>query len=341
MATFHHTTVLLHEGADAVLGAPALRGADAVLGAPALEAAAPCVLDGTFGRGGHSRRLLEGLTPRTGARLIAFDKDEAAAASAQELQKIAEQHGQRFEFCHASYADVDEVLAARGVTALAGALLDLGISSPQVDEAARGFSFRRDGPLDMRMDQSQGETAAQFLQAASVDQLIKVLRDYGEERFAVPLAKALVARREAGPAFAGTGEFAAFVALALKQSGARHEAGQDPATRTFQALRIHLNQELAQLEVGLPKMFKLLQPGGRLAVISFHSLEDRIVKHFMRDCATVAAPPKRVPVRAAELGLPRGRVIGKPIRPTTAEVQVNPRSRSAILRVLEKSGAVA
>ena len=330
MAHFHHTTVLLNEGAEAILGASAL-----------LASATPCVLDGTFGRGGHSRRLLEGLATHRNASLIAFDKDAAAIASAQEIATIAEQHGQRFTFCHASYADVDEVLAAHGVSALAGALLDLGISSPQVDEAARGFSFRRDGPLDMRMDQSKGETAGEFLQTASVDQLIKVLRDYGEERFAVPLAKALVARREAGPAFAGTGEFAAFVALALKQSGAKRlpgEVGQDPATRTFQALRSHVNQELAQLEVGLPKMFELLEPGGRLAVISFHSLEDRIVKHFMRDCATVAAPPKGVPVRAADLGTPRARLIGKPIRPSDAEVRANPRARSAILRVLEKSG---
>jgi 16S rRNA (cytosine1402-N4)-methyltransferase len=213
----------------------------------------------------------------------------------------------------------------------------LGVSSPQIDEAARGFSFKKDGPLDMRMDTSQGETAAQFIARATTNELAEVIKNYGEERFAVPVAKALVACRDKGIQLTTTAGLAAVVAQTLRACGARVERGQDPATRTFQALRIYVNRELEELQSGLDAMFGLLMPRARLAVISFHSLEDRIVKHFMRDKSTQAAPPKGVPVRADALPPAAARLVGKPIRPSEAEVAANPRARSAILRVLERA----
>ena len=305
---WQHTTVLLAEAIDAVAGP-----ADGVY------------VDGTFGRGGHSRALLARLGPS--ARLLAFDKDPEAVAAGQAL---AAQDG-RFAICHGSFAAMAEVLAARGCTAVDGVLLDLGVSSPQIDNPARGFSFRFDAALDMRMDTTRGETAADFLARAPERQIAEVIRDYGEERFAVQIAKALVARRQGGQPVRTTGELSQVVAGAVKT----REPGQDPATRTFQALRILVNAELEELEQGLSAALALLRPGGRLAVISFHSLEDRIVKTFIAresrdevDRRAPMAPPK--PVRLRSLGR---------IRPGTAEVARNPRARSAILRVAERTGA--
>jgi 16S rRNA (cytosine1402-N4)-methyltransferase len=202
-----------------------------------------------------------------------------------------------------------------------------------LDDAARGFSFRRDGPLDMRMDTSRGQTAAQWLETASEVQIREVIRDYGEERFAKQIAAAIVAARQREPVVT-TGQLADIVGAAVRT----REKGKDPATRTFQAVRIYLNQELAHLSLALPQILDLLRPGGRLAVISFHSLEDRIVKHFMRDGAR-ADVPIRLPLRASELPQPRLRLIGKPMRPSAQEIAANPRARSATLRVAERTGA--
>ncbi|WP_347333158.1 16S rRNA (cytosine(1402)-N(4))-methyltransferase RsmH, partial [Ralstonia pseudosolanacearum] len=250
-------------------------------------------IDGTFGRGGHSRLILERLGP--GGRLIAFDKDPAAITEAGTVEDA------RFAIEHDSFAHLDAALDARGIGRVAGVLLDLGISSPQIDEGARGFSFRMDGPLDMRMDTTRGITAAQWLAEADERDIARVIRDYGEERFAVQIAKAIVARRREsgtrGP-LDRTSELAALVAQAVKT----REKGQDPATRTFQALRIHVNQELADLETGLKSAFERLEQGGRLVVISFHSLEDRIVKRFMQALArpeqSAAPEMRRAPLRA-------------------------------------------
>ncbi|ASL75401.1 16S rRNA (cytosine(1402)-N(4))-methyltransferase RsmH [Ralstonia solanacearum] len=287
-------------------------------------------IDGTFGRGGHSRLILERLGP--GGRLIAFDKDPAAITEAGTVEDA------RFAIEHDSFAHLDAALDARGIGRVAGVLLDLGISSPQIDEGARGFSFRMDGPLDMRMDTTRGITAAQWLAEADERDIARVIRDYGEERFAVQIAKAIVARRREsgtrGP-LDRTSELAALVAQAVKT----REKGQDPATRTFQALRIHVNQELADLETGLKAAFERLEQGGRLVVISFHSLEDRIVKRFMQALArpeqSAAPEMRRAPLRAHELPAPQLRLLGR-VRPSEAEVSANPRSRSAIMRVAER-----
>ncbi|AMP36545.1 MULTISPECIES: 16S rRNA (cytosine(1402)-N(4))-methyltransferase RsmH [Ralstonia solanacearum species complex] len=287
-------------------------------------------IDGTFGRGGHSRLILERLGP--GGRLIAFDKDPAAITEAGTVEDA------RFAIEHDSFAHLDAALDARGIGRVAGVLLDLGISSPQIDEGARGFSFRMDGPLDMRMDTTRGITAAQWLAEADARDIARVIRDYGEERFAVQIAKAIVARRSEsgtrGP-LDRTSELAALVAQAVKT----REKGQDPATRTFQALRIHVNQELADLETGLKAAFERLEQGGRLVVISFHSLEDRIVKRFMQALArpeqSAAPEMRRAPLRAHELPAPQLRLLGR-VRPSEAEVSANPRARSAIMRVAER-----
>ncbi|MBB2915652.1 16S rRNA (cytosine(1402)-N(4))-methyltransferase RsmH [Cupriavidus alkaliphilus] len=307
----HHRTVLLDEAVDALVWRP-----DGVY------------VDGTFGRGGHSRAVLARLGP-DGA-LVAFDKDPAAIAEAGTIKDA------RFSIEHASFAAMAERLAGRGH--VAGVLLDLGISSPQIDEAARGFSFRFEGPLDMRMDTTRGITAAQWLAQADEQDIARVIRDYGEERFAVQIAKAIVARRsesgDGGPV-ATTADLAALVAKAVKT----REKGQDPATRTFQALRIHINQELEDLERGLKAAYDLLQVGGRLVVISFHSLEDRIVKRFMAAHARPQqdADPalRRAPLRAADLPQPTLRLLGR-YKPGAEEVAANPRARSAVMRVAEK-----
>jgi 16S rRNA (cytosine1402-N4)-methyltransferase len=279
-------------------------------------------VDATFGRGGHSREILGQLG--TAGRLIALDRDPAAIAAGQAISDP------RFTLVHAAFSQLDEVLTAQGVAQVGGILLDVGVSSPQLDDPSRGMSFRFDAPLDMRMDTTQGETAADFLASAEQHQIEEVIREYGEERFAHALAKALVAAR-GGQRISSTGQLATLVASVVRT----REPGQHPATRTFQALRIHVNRELEELSLTLPQALRRLQPGGRLAVISFHSLEDRIVKRFLRDAANPPQPPKGVPVRAADLPAPTVRLIGKPLRASTAEIAANPRARSAVMRVAE------
>lgn len=225
-------------------------------------------------------------------------------------------------------------LGARAVGRVAGVLLDLGVSSPQLDEAGRGFSFAAEGPLDMRMDPTRGESAADWLGRATEQEIREVVATYGEERFAKQVAGAIVAARSREP-LRTTRQLAEVVGGAVRT----REPGKHPATRTFQALRIHLNQELAELEMTLPQAVDLLEPGGRLAVISFHSLEDRIVKRFMRDESRPPVLPRRLPVRAADLPAPRLQLVGKAMRPSEAEVAANPRARSAVLRVAERTEA--
>ncbi len=227
-----------------------------------------------------------------------------------------------------------EALADRGVSRVAGILLDLGVSSPQLDQPERGFSFAREGPLDMRMDPGRGQSAAEWLARAEEREIREVIRDYGEERFAQSIAGAIVAARARGP-IATTRQLAEIVGHAVRT----REPGQHPATRTFQALRIFVNQELEELEVALPRAVEFLEPGGRLAVVSFHSLEDRIVKHFIRERSTADRLPRGVPVRAADLPPPTLKVVGRAIRPGESEVRRNPRARSAVLRVAEKAPA--
>ncbi len=279
-------------------------------------------VDATFGRGGHSRLVLERLG--SNGRLIAIDRDPHAIAAAAELRDP------RATAVHGRFGELDSILRAQGAPAIDGALFDLGVSSPQLEDRERGFSFRFDAPLDMRMDPSRGVSAADWLARATEGQIREVLSGHGEERFAKQIAKAIVAARRGAPV-RRTGQLAALVGQAVRT----REPGQDPATRTFQALRIHVNQELEELSLALPRALAALAPGGRLAVISFHSLEDRIVKTFMREAARPSAP-ERLPLRARELPAPRLRIIGKPIRPARAEVAANPRARSAVLRVGEK-----
>ena len=280
-------------------------------------------VDGTFGRGGHSAALLAGLGVR--GRLFALDQDpEALAAGALE--------DPRLELIHARFSTMKAALAARGVDRVAGVLLDLGVSSPQLDSPSRGFSFAKDGPLDMRMDTSRGETAAEWLARASEEEIREVISAYGEERFAKQVAGAIVAARRGGP-LRTTRQLAEIVGRAVRT----REPGQHPATRTFQALRIHVNQELEELAVTLPQAVELLETEGRLVVLSFHSLEDRIVKNFMRDRSTADRFPKGLPVRAADLPRPELRVVGRAIRASEAEARANPRARSAVMRVAEKS----
>ena len=304
-----HRTVLLDEAVDALVTRP-----DGTY------------VDGTFGRGGHSRAVLA----RLGAagRLIAFDKDPRAIETAQGIEDA------RFSIVHDSFASMQGALAARGVEKVSGVLLDLGVSSPQVDDPQRGFSFRAAGPLDMRMDPTRGESAAEWLARASLQELTEVIRDYGEERFAFQIAKALVARRaesdRLGP-LDTTGELAQIVGHVVKT----REKGKDPATRTFQAIRIHVNQELADLQVVLGAALSLLEQGGRLVVISFHSLEDRIVKRFMQAHASAPAVDRRLPIRAVDLPSPPLKVIGRKF-PSDAEVAANPRARSAVMRIAER-----
>jgi 16S rRNA (cytosine1402-N4)-methyltransferase len=279
-------------------------------------------VDGTFGRGGHSAAILARLGVR--GRLLALDQDPAALSD-RALEDP------RLELIHSRFSQMQKALSERGIDRVAGILLDLGVSSPQLDEASRGFSFMRDGPLDMRMDTTRGETAAQWLARAEENEIREVIRTYGEERFAKPIAAAIVAARGHEP-LRTTRQLAAIVGRAVRT----REPGQHPATRTFQALRIHLNQELEELEVTLPIAVDLLEPGGRLAVVSFHSLEDRIVKGFIRERSTADRLPRGVPVRAADLPEPELKPVGRAIKPSEAEAKRNPRARSAVLRVAEK-----
>ncbi len=277
----------------------------------------------TFGRGGHSREILARLGPQ--GRLIALDRDPAAIAAGQAIKDA------RFTLGHAAFSEVGAVLDGLEVGRVDGVLLDIGMSSPQLDEAGRGFSFRFDAPLDMRMDTSRGQTAAEWLEQASQLEIERVIKNYGEERFAHAIAKAVVAAR-GECRIATTRQFAALVEKAVRT----REPGQHPATRSFQALRIHINQELEELSLALPQCATRLAPGGRLVVISFHSLEDRIVKRFLREQSQPPQLPARLPVRAADLALPPLRLIGKPVFPDKSEITDNPRARSAVMRVAEK-----
>jgi 16S rRNA (cytosine1402-N4)-methyltransferase len=300
--TWTHTTVLLNEAADALLNNPDAAAAD-------LESASQTYVDATFGRGGHSRLILSRLSPQ--GRLIAYDKDLDALA---EAATIADD---RFSIRHQGFSHLGELPKA----SVAGVLLDLGISSPQIDNPDRGFSFRFEGPLDMRMDTTRGESVAEWLADAEVDKIAEVIRDYGEERFAGPIAKAIVARRQERGPISTTTELA--------------EQGQNPATRTFQAFRIFINAELEELQQALEASLDVLAPGGRLVVISFHSLEDRIVKQFIAkhsrdvyDRRDPFAPAKVMQFKALNR-----------IKPSAEEVSGNPRSRSAIMRVAQRTGA--
>jgi 16S rRNA (cytosine1402-N4)-methyltransferase len=289
-------------------------------------------VDGTFGRGGHARRILAALGPR--GRLVAVDRDPAAESPARALAA----GDARFVFRREWFSALPDVLATLSIDGVDGVLLDLGISSPQIDEPGRGFSFRADGPLDMRMDPTRGESAADFLARADVREMTEVIRDYGEERFAQSIARAIAAARTHAPV-ARTRQLAAIVAQAVG-SRPRGDWGQDPATRTFQALRIFVNRELAELALTLPRLVPLLKPGGRLAVISFHSLEDRIVKRFIARASQPYggdARLARLPIRTDALpGAPLER-IGRAIRPSAREIAANPRARSATLRVAART----
>ena len=289
-------------------------------------------LDATFGRGGHALRILEALGPR--GRLIALDRDPWAEAAANNWDDP------RFRFHRAWFSALPDVLALEQIDGIDGALLDLGIASPQIDEPERGFSFRADGPLDMRMDPSRGESAAQWLASASEAELKGVIADYGEERFAQQIARAIVAARAHQPV-ARTGQLAAIVAKALG-ARARGDRSQDPATRTFQAVRIHVNQELQELSIALDAVLPRLVVGARLAVISFHSLEDRLVKQFFRRHSLPfegEARLARLAIASNALPQPPLKLVGRAVRAGDAEVAANPRARSATLRVAERSGA--
>jgi len=282
-------------------------------------------VDCTFGRGGHARAILARLDPS--GRLVALDRDPEAIAAAHVLEKS----DPRFRSIQAPFGDIGAATARLGVARrVQGILLDLGVSSPQLDTPNRGFSFTRDGPLDMRMDPTRGESAAAWLARADHNAIARVLRDFGEERYAGRIARALVAARAASPIDSTLG-LAAIVARAVPS----REPGKHPATRTFQALRILVNDELGELQRCLDQVCGLLATAGRLVVISFHSLEDRIVKRFMRREAQGPVLPKSLPVRASEVHR-RLRVVDKPIHPSEAEVNANPRARSAVMRVAER-----
>ena len=282
-------------------------------------------VDATFGRGGHSRAILA----RLGAagRLIAIDRDPDAVLAARAISDT------RFSITHAPFSALSSVLDAAAVPFVDGVLADLGVSSPQLEDAARGFSFGLEGPLDMRMDPTRGESAAQWLAGATEAQIRGAIEEYGEERFAKQVAAAIVAARTREP-LVRTEQLAELVAAAVRT----RETGQNPATRTFQALRILVNRELEEVSLMLPQAVARLAPGGRLAVLSFHSLEDRIVKRFLRSLAQPFVP-RELPLRASEMPQPLLRIIGRPLRPAAREVAGNPRSRSAVLRVAERTGA--
>ena len=301
-----HTTVLLKEASDALF-------------ADTTSLARGTYVDATFGRGGHARAILARLAPE--GRLIAFDKDAEAVAEAARITDA------RFSIRHQGFKDLRELPAG----SVAGLLLDLGVSSPQIDNPARGFSFRFDGPLDMRMDTTRGESVSDWLATADTQQIAEVIRDYGEERFAVQIAKAIDARRQERGPISTTTELADLVAGAVKT----REQGQNPATRTFQALRIFINAELEELQQALDASLDVLEPEGHLVVISFHSLEDRIVKQF------VAKHSRHVFDRRAPFAEPAAvklKAMGR-IKPGVDEVAGNPRSRSAVMRVAQRTAA--
>ena len=309
-AEYQHITVLLNEAVDAL----AVRE-DGIY------------VDGTFGRGGHSRLILSRLGSQ--GRLIVFDKDPQAIEAAQ---KLAEQDG-RVTVVHDGFSSFQTTLDKLGIEEIDGALFDLGISSPQIDDGARGFSFRFDAPLDMRMDPTRGMSAAEWIATASEQDLHEVIKNYGEERFSRQIARAIVAQRTESP-IDTTRKLAQLVA----QNVRTRERGQDPATRTFQAVRIFINRELEEVEAVLPQVMGRLKPGGRLAVIAFHSLEDRIVKQFVKKYSQHPPLPRWAAVKEADLPLPLLKAVGKAIKPGVEETASNPRARSAVLRVAERTG---
>lgn len=306
-----HITVLLHEAVDALNIQP-----DGVY------------VDGTFGRGGHSRLILQNLGEQ--GRLLVLDKDPVAIQAACNLA----QQDARLTVIHGGFGDFQAALNKAGLQKIDGALFDLGLSSPQLDEAKRGFSFRFDAPLDMRMDNSQGDTAAQWLNRAKEDEIAAVIREYGEERFAKRIASMIVEYRQK-EMIVGTATLAKICEMAVRT----REKGQHPATRTFQAIRIWINRELDEIAAMLPQAAGSLKKGGRLVVIAFHSLEDRLVKQFMRKESSLPTLPKWVTVREVDLPQPPLKIVGKAQRPTAQEIAANPRARSAILRVGEKCNA--
>ena len=309
-AEYQHITVLLNEAVDAL----AVRE-DGIY------------VDGTFGRGGHSRLILSRLGSQ--GRLIVFDKDPQAIETAQ---KLAEQDG-RVTVVHDGFSSFQTTLDKLGIEEIDGALFDLGISSPQIDDGARGFSFRFDAPLDMRMDPTRGMSAAEWIATASEQDLHEVIKNYGEERFSRQIARAIVAQRTESP-IDTTRKLAQLVA----QNVRTRERGQDPATRTFQAVRIFINRELEEVEAVLPQVMGRLKQGGRLAVIAFHSLEDRIVKQFVKKYSQHPPLPRWAAVKEADLPLPPLKAVGKAIKPGVEETVSNPRARSAVLRVAERTG---
>ena len=309
-AEYQHITVLLNEAVDAL----AVRE-DGIY------------VDGTFGRGGHSRLILSRLGSQ--GRLIVFDKDPQAIETAQ---KLAEQDG-RVTVVHDGFSSFQTTLDELGIEEIDGALFDLGVSSPQIDDGARGFSFRFDAPLDMRMDPTRGMSAAEWIATASEQDLHEVIKNYGEERFSRQIARAIVAQRTESP-IDTTRKLAQLVA----QNVRTRERGQDPATRTFQAVRIFINRELEEVEAVLPQVMGRLKQGGRLAVIAFHSLEDRIVKQFVKKYSKRPPLPRWAAVKEADLPLPPLRAVGKAIKPGVEETASNPRARSAVLRVAERTG---
>ncbi|MGX5220695.1 16S rRNA (cytosine(1402)-N(4))-methyltransferase RsmH [Pseudomonas segetis] len=307
---FRHITVLLDEAVEGL----AVR-------------AGGRYIDGTFGRGGHSRLILDSLGPD--GQLLGFDKDPLAIATGKAL---AAEDG-RFVVVQRSFAELSAEAAVRGLSGkVSGILLDLGVSSPQLDDATRGFSFLNDGPLDMRMDPSRGVSAAQWIASASEEEIARVFKEYGEERFAKRMARAVVARRAEQPF-----ERTADLAQVLTVANPAWEKGKNPATRAFQGLRIYINNELGDLEAGLDAAMETLEVGGRLVVISFHSLEDRIVKQFMRKHAKGEQDklPRDLPIIPKTFE-PRLKLIGKPVFASEAELKANPRSRSAVMRIAEK-----
>ncbi len=311
--TWTHTTVLLKEAVLALFkqsDMPTQQDS-------ARSGESGTFVDGTFGRGGHSRSILSGLSAQ--GRLIAFDKDPLAVQHAQEISDP------RFSIRHQGFAHLGELQAG----SVRGILLDLGVSSAQIDSPERGFSFRFEGPLDMRMDPTRGQSVAQWLAHAEVDQITGVIREYGEDRFAGAIAKAIVARRQARGPISTTSELASIVADTVKT----REPGQNPATRTFQALRIFVNAELEELEQALEASLNLLEPQGRLVVISFHSLEDRIVKQFIAKHAREVVD-RRVPFA---VGAPLKLAALDRVKPSAEEIAANPRARSAIMRVAQRT----
>lgn len=306
-----HIPVLLHEALDALC----IRS-DGIY------------LDCTFGRGGHSRAILASLDE--GGRLIGFDRDPSAVAAAQDLAK----KDSRFEIVHTAFSELESALDSIAIARVHGVLMDLGVSSPQLDQAERGFSFQADGPLDMRMDPTSGQSAADWIARADTDEIADVLWVLGEERFSRKIARAIAEARKVEP-IVTTAQLSKIVSDAQPKK----DQNKHPATRTFQAIRLHINEELSEVEQGLEAAVKRLEVGGRLAVISFHSLEDRLVKRALRDASRLPQGDPRMPLPDS-VTKPRMRLMGKAIKAGTGELGMNPRARSAVLRVAERTEAI-